>query len=232
MSSRLVLVALLLVCTSCIVFGQQKGGGTCDVPGERPLPCPTYMYTSPSDRIQQRVYDPFNIISIDELTPNIIRAIERARPDLDAYVHGANSGKQTIPRQIPTAVTVRPSVRQAVTTSWILAANVTSPPAPTDANITVMAIPSGFTVYARTFYGGFINDDGPVIEELVNLARELTTLKLPFANDTFVFGDYDPITVRDNRRYEVWLFPTQEAHVQQKIAPLFSRRSRLIQKSQ
>jgi len=98
---------------------------------------------------------------------------------------------------------------------------------PTDANITVTPIPSGFTVYVRQFFMGFINDDGPVIEELVTLARELTTLKLPFANDTFVFGDYDPISVRDNRRYEVWLFPTQETTVQRKhpaLSSVFSRR--------
>jgi len=225
-STTVFFLAVLIVCLSSTVLSQRQGGGQCDVPGERPLPCPTYTYTNPSDRVEKRVYDPFTIISIDELTPNFIRAIERARPDLEAYLRGANTGKQVIGRQIPTAVTVKPSVRQAVTTSCILDANVTAPPQPTDANITILAIPAGFTVYVRQFFMGFINDDGPVIEELVALARELTTLKLPFANDTFVFGDYDPITVRDNRRYEVWLFPTQTKQVQQKIATssIFSRR--------
>jgi len=212
-SSTLVFVVVLIACLSATAFGQQKGGGSCDVPGGRPLPCPSYTFTQPSDRIEKRTYDPFNIISIEELTPNFIRAIETALPDLDAYLHGANTGKQTLTRQIPTAVGVRPSVRQAVTTSWILGANITSPPSPTDANITVTPIPAGSTLYSRTFYAGFFNDDGPVIEEVVNLARELTTLKLPYDNTTFVFGDYDPITVRDNRRYEVWLFPTSEAEV-------------------
>jgi len=186
----------------------------------------TYTYTDPSDRVQKRVYDPFNVISIDELTPNFIRAIERARPDLEAYLHGANSGGQTITRQIPTAVTIRPSVRQGVSTSYVLAANVTKPPAPTDANITITAVPTGFTVYVRQFFAGFFNDDGPVIDEVVNLARELTTLKLPFANDTFVFSDYDPISVRDNRRYEVWLFPTQTKTIQDRleaVKSIFSR---------
>jgi len=65
-----------------------------------------------------------------------------------------------------------------------------------------------------------------VIDEVVNLARELTTLKLPFANDTFVFGDYDPISVRDNRRYEVWLFPTQTKTIHDRleaVKSIFSR---------
>jgi len=202
-------VFIALLALVAVVAGQQRGGGECPVPGERARPCPTYVWRPLGERTDERTYDAFTIVETIEETHNFIRAIGEAFPELDAYIHGRNANKSDLgERQIPVLVGVEPSIRQNVSTALIVPRDATHrAPRPDSPALRVRTVPNGLRVYVHTFYGGFINDDAIVYDALRFLVRQLDNERPPrrFVEGLFLFGDYDPITVRADRRYEVWL---------------------------
>jgi len=197
-----------------LVSAQQRGGGSCPIPGERPLPCPTYTFTRLGERTSERTYDAFTIVEVVEETFNVVRAIGEAFPALEGYLHGGNANKTDLgERRIPIVVGVEPRIRQNVSTSFIVAEAFTHrAPAPDSPRLRVRSTPQGLRVYSHEFFGGFFADDGPVFEAVRNLVRDLDAQRPPrrFVEGVFFFADYDPLTVRADRRYEVWLIAEGE----------------------
>ena len=206
------LVALLAVLA--VVAAQQRGGGECAVPGERARPCPTYTYYPLGERSEGRRYDSFTLIETTEETHNFVRAIGEAFPELDAYIHGRNVNRTDLgERRIPVVVGIEPRIRQNVSTSLILPEAFTHrAPRPDSPSLHVRTTPPGLHVYSHTFYYGYINDDERVYEALRFLVRELDNQRPPrrFVEGIFLFADYDPPSVRQDRRYEVWLFAEEQ----------------------
>jgi len=206
---RTVAVLVALLALVAVVAAQQRGGGECPVPGERARPCPTYVFTRLGERSSERTYDSFTVIETVEETHNFIRAIGESFPELDAYIHGRNVNKSDLgERRIPIIVGIEPRIRQNVSTGLIVPEAYTHrAPRPDNPTLHVRTTPPGLHVYVHTFYGGFINDDAAVYDALRFLVRELDNARPPrrFVEGIFLFSDYDPISVRQDRRYEVWL---------------------------
>jgi len=225
---RAVAVFVALLALVAVVAAQQRGGGECPVPGERARPCPTYVFTRLGERSEERAYDSFTVIETIEETHNFIRAIGESFPELDAYIHGRNVNKSDLgERRIPIIVGVEPRIRQNVSSSLIVPEAYTHrAPRPDNPMLHVRTTPPGLRVYVHEFYGGFISDDVPVYDALRFLVRELDNQRPPrrFVDGIFLFADYDPISVRQDRRYEVWLIAEgQDARMYKPLSSMMSK---------
>jgi len=198
-----------------------RAGGICRdrfVPWE----CPVYEYI-PDFGLEFRYYPgPITFVMSTAYAPpgNLLAGFEATGRFVEQYFNGSNAaGKRFFP-QVPFQVAVEGMniVSWYYSTLFIVPQNETAP-APTSPFVRLIQVPAGqgFVMVVQNFAPTPLMEDGNQNAERVIFGAahglwEITAaIRLAIYEDLFIFNDYQPAFIHQNRRHENWFEVVQSS---------------------
>jgi len=180
-----------------------------------PWECPVYEYVADFG-LEFRYYPgPITFIAATAYAPpgNLLAGFEATGRLVEGYFNGSNAAGRRYFPSMPVQVTVEGIniVAWYYSTIFVFPMNETAP-APTSPFVRVLTVPrgSGFYMVTQNFAPTPLMEDGNENAERVifgaahGLWETTDFLGIPIYEDLFIFNDYQPAFVRQNRRHENW----------------------------